>query len=148
MLRSVHRNRCRHIVRGSPPTNDADADTRARADGAQLISAYEMHPIGIDAVLDRIPDGGPYYLTIAADDLDPTIIPAVNAPTPGGHNWIQIRKLIHGLVNKGRVLGMELVEILPAFENGNLSLLNVERLIYVHWRNGSCGILRLMLFAS
>ena len=32
----------------------------------------------------RIPDGGPYYLTIDADGLDPTIMPAVNAPTPGG----------------------------------------------------------------
>ena len=29
----------------------------------------EMHDIGIDAVLDRIPDGGPYYLTIDAERL-------------------------------------------------------------------------------
>jgi agmatinase len=61
--------------------------------------------------------------------LDPTIMPAVNAPTPGGLNWIEIRKLIHGLVNKGRVLGMDLVEISPAFENGNMSLVHAERLI-------------------
>ena len=56
----------------------------ARAYGATLISAYEMHDIGMDAVLDRIPDGGPFYLTVDADGLDPTIMPAVNAPTPGG----------------------------------------------------------------
>lgn len=111
---------------GSGRNNDVED---ARAYGAQLISAYEMHDIGIDAVLDRIPDGGPYYLTIDADGLDPTIMPAVNAPTPGGLNWIQIRKLIHGLVNKGRVLGMDLVEISPAFENGNMSLVHAERLI-------------------
>ncbi len=29
--------------------------------------------------LDRIPDGGPYYLTIDADRIDPTIMPAVVA---------------------------------------------------------------------
>ncbi len=34
--------------------------------------------------LDRIPDGGPYYLTIDADGIDPTIMPAVVAQTPGG----------------------------------------------------------------
>jgi agmatinase len=111
---------------GSGRNNDVED---ARAYGAQLISAYEMHDIGIDAVLDRIPDDGPYYLTIDADGLDPTIMPAVNAPTPGGLDWIQIRKLVHGLVNKGRVLGMDLVEISPAFENGNMSLVHAERLI-------------------
>ena len=42
---------------------------------------------------------------------------------------MQIRKLIHALVNKGRVLGMDLVEISPAIENGNMSLVHAERLI-------------------
>ena len=101
----------------------------AKAYGANLISAYEMHDIGMDAVLDRIPDGGPFYLTVDADGLDPTIMPAVNAPTPGGLTWIQIHKLIHGLVRKGRVLGMDLVEISPAFEHVNKTLVHAERLI-------------------
>jgi agmatinase len=48
----------------------------ALAYGADLISAYEIHDIGMDAVLDRIPDGGPYYLTIDADGVDPTIVRA------------------------------------------------------------------------
>ena len=30
---------------------------------------------------------------VEADGLDPTIMPAVNAPTPGGLTWIQIHKL-------------------------------------------------------
>lgn len=46
-----------------------------------LITAYEMHDMGMDAVLERIPDGGPYYLTIDADGLDPAIMPAVVANT-------------------------------------------------------------------
>ena len=101
----------------------------AKAYGANLISAYEMHDIGIEAVLDRIPDGGSFYLTVDADGLDPTIMPAVIAPTPGGLSWIQIHKFIHGLVNKGRVLGMDLVEISPALEDGNTTLVHAERLI-------------------
>ncbi len=101
----------------------------ARAYGADLISAYEMHEMGIDAVLDRIPDGGPYYLTVDADGMDPTIMPGVNAPTPGGLNWLQIRQLIHGLVRKGRVLGMDLVEVSPAFDHGNTTLVHAERLL-------------------
>jgi len=101
----------------------------ARAYGARIIDAYEMHAIGMEAVLERIPDGGPYYLTIDADGLDPTIMPAVMAQTPGGLNWLQIRELIHGLVNKGRVLGMDLVEIAPRYDVGNITMVHAERLI-------------------
>jgi agmatinase len=111
---------------GSARTGEVDD---ALAYGARIISAYEMHDIGIDAVLDLIPDGGPYYLTIDADGIDPTIMPAVISQTPGGLNWVQIRKLIHGLVNKGRVLGMDLVEIAPKHDVGNITLVHAERLI-------------------
>ena len=101
----------------------------ARAYGSNLISAYELHDVGMACVLDRIPDGGPYYLTIDADGLDPTIMPGVVAQTPGGLNWFQIRTLIHGLVNKGRVIGLDLVEIAPSRDVGNITMIHAERLI-------------------
>ncbi len=97
--------------------------------GAEIIDAYEMHDIGMENVLSRIPDGGPYYLTIDADGIDPTIMPAVVAQTPGGLDWMQLRKLVHGLVNKGRVLGMDLVEIAPAYDVGKITMIHAERLI-------------------
>ncbi len=111
---------------GSARTSEVDD---ALAYGATVIDAYEMHEIGIDATIDQIPDGGPYYLTIDADGLDPTIMPAVMAQTPGGLTWIQIRKLIHRLVNKGRVLGMDIVEIAPQHDVGNTTMIHTERLI-------------------
>ena len=101
----------------------------AKAYGADIVTAYELHETGMAAVLARIPDGGPYYLTIDADGLDPTIMPAVMSPTPGGVDWVQIRQLIHGLVKKGRVLGMDLVEIAPAHDVRQLTLIYAERLI-------------------
>ena len=101
----------------------------AKAYGAEIISAYEMHDMGMDALLERIPDGGPFYLTIDADGIDPTIMPAVMAQTPGGLDWLQLRKLIHGLVNKGRVLGMDLVEVAPQHDVGQITMIHAERLI-------------------
>ena len=101
----------------------------ARAYGADIVTAYELHEIGMEAVLARIPDGGPYYLTIDADGLDPTIMPAVMAQTPGGLDWVQTRELIHELVGKGRVLGMDLVEIAPSYDAGKITLVHAERLI-------------------
>ena len=52
-------------IRGIGSARTPEVET-ARAYGADLITAYEMHDIGMQAVLDRIPDGGPYYLTIDA----------------------------------------------------------------------------------
>ena len=101
----------------------------AKAYGSNLISAYEVHEVGIKNILNKIPDGSNFYITFDADGMDPTIMPAVNAPTPGGLNWLQIRELIHGLVNKGRVIGFDLVEISPSLEKGNSTLIHAERLI-------------------
>ena len=106
-----------------------DEINEARAYGSNIITAYEMHDMGIDAVLDRIPNRGPYYLTIDADGMDPTIMPAVIAQSPGGLSWLQIRKLVHGLVAKGRVLGMDLVEIAPSHDHGRITMVHAERLI-------------------
>lgn len=91
------------------------ADYQAARDyGAELVTAYELHDIGMDAVLQRIPDGGKYYITIDMDGLDAAIAPAIDGPAPGGVTFIQARKLIHGLVKKGRVVGMDIVEIQPS----------------------------------
>ena len=82
--------------------------------GANLITDIELQEIGMKAILERIPDGQNYYLTIDADGVDPTIMPAVAGPAPGGVNYSQMRTLIQGLVKKGKVLGMDIVEITPA----------------------------------
>ncbi|GAB1578350.1 agmatinase [Bordetella petrii] len=102
----------------------------ARAYGAELVTAYELHDIGMQAVLDRIPDGGNYYLSIDADGLDATVMPAVDGPAPGGVTFVQARKLIHGLVAKGRVVGMDIVEIQPAKDTpARLTCVTAGRLI-------------------
>jgi agmatinase len=101
----------------------------ALAYGAKLISAYELHDVGIDAILARIPDGGRYYLTIDMDGMDPSIAPGVNAPAPGGVTYMQARTLIHGLVRKGRVVGMDVVEITPKHDVNKITCLTAGRLI-------------------
>ena len=90
---------------GSARPEEVDAALKY---GAHLITDIELQEIGMKSVLDRIPDGGQYYLTIDADGVDPTIMPAVAGPAPGGVNYPQMRTLIQGLVNKGKVVGMDL----------------------------------------
>jgi len=113
-------------AQGSARQEEVDA---AMAYGAQIITAYELHDVGMDAVLERIPDGGRYYLTIDADGLDPSIMPAIAGPAPGGVTFHQARKLIHGLVRKGRVVGMDINEITPAKDVNRITAITACRLV-------------------
>ena len=112
-------------AQGSARTEEVEA---ARAYGSNIITAYELHDVGMDAVLARIPDGGRYYLTIDADGMDPSVMPAVAGPALGGVTYVQARKLIHGLVAKGRVVGMDIVEITPRKDVNQISAIAACRL--------------------
>ena len=61
--------------------------------------------------------------------MDPSIAPAVLAPCPGGVTFYQARKLIHGLVRKGRVVGMDVVEITPRYAVNQITCITAGRLI-------------------
>jgi agmatinase len=111
---------------GSARAEEVEA---ALAWGAVLIPDIELQQVGMEAVLARIPDGRQYYLTVDADGMDPTIMPAVAGPAPGGVTYAQIRALIHGLVRKGRVVGMDIVEITPKRDVNGISAITAGRLI-------------------
>lgn len=126
----VHINRIFQIgmrAQGSARPEEVEA---ALAYGAEIITAYEVHETGMHTVLDKIPDEGNYYLTIDADGLDPTEMPAVEAPAPGGLLFHQVRTLVHGLVSKGRVVGMDIVEITPKRDVNGISAITAGRIIF------------------
>ena len=111
---------------GSARPEEVDAALKY---GAHLITDIELQEIGMKSVLERIPDGGQYYLTIDADGVDPTIMPAVAGPAPGGVNYPQMRTLIQGLVNKGKVVGMDIVEITPSRDINGITAVTAGRFI-------------------
>jgi agmatinase len=101
----------------------------AQAYGAHIYTSYDVHDNGIESVLADIPDGQNYYLTIDADGVDPSVMPGTLALAPGGLTYHQMRKLIHGLVVKGRVVGMDVVEIAPVNDVNQLTSIAAGRMI-------------------
>lgn len=101
----------------------------ARAYGARLITAETLHDEGVDAALAQVPDNARYYLTIDADGLDPSVMPAVAGPAPGGLSFTQAAKIVRGLARKGRVVGMDIVEITPARDVNQITAVTAVRLI-------------------
>ena len=112
---------------GSARRQEIDA---ARAYGSHLVSAEQFHAEGADPVLASIPKGRAVYLTIDADGLDPTEMPAVMAPTPGGIYFRQLAPLLRSVARRNKIVGMDIVEIAPAFDFANgLTCIGAGRLI-------------------
>ena len=61
--------------------------------------------------------------------MDPSVLPAVAAPVPGGLLYWQVLELLAGLAAKCRIVGFDLVEFTPARDTTRLSTLTAARLV-------------------
>ena len=109
---------------GEPATVDA-----ALGAGNVLIREHQVHEKGVDWVLDQIPDGARYFITLDFDGLDPSICPAVSHPEPGGLTFHEAAGLFRGLATKGTVVGMDLVEFVPSHDVHGLGARTAGRLV-------------------
>lgn len=53
------------------------------------------------------------YISIDLDVLDPSIMPAVGTPEPGGMSWLQITGLLKAVGLHRRIVGFDIVELSP-----------------------------------
>jgi len=53
------------------------------------------------------------YLTIDLDGFDPAFVPATGTPEPGGLDWMQVTSLLRAVAEHKRIVGMDVVELLP-----------------------------------
>ncbi len=102
----------------------------AKAYGAQIITAKEMYEGGVKQILNLVPDGAACLLTIDCDGLDPSVMMAVNAPSPGGLSYMQVLELLHGLAKKADILGFDLVELVSEKDIDGLAALTAARLVF------------------
>ena len=64
-----------------------------------------------EAVLDKL--GPNVYLTLDLDFLDPSIMPSVGTPEPGGLLWYETLDFLRELVHGRNVMGLDVVELCP-----------------------------------
>lgn len=63
----------------------------------------------------------PVYITIDLDVLDPSIFPGTGTPEPGGISFEQILYIIKKLSKLNNVVGFDLVELSPKYDNSGVS---------------------------
>lgn len=78
---------------------------------AHQINGPRAQPGWVERVLGHLTDQ--VYVTIDLDGLDPSIVPATGTPEPGGLDWYQVTDLLGRVASSHRVVGFDVVELLP-----------------------------------
>jgi len=92
----------------------AEEATYIRERGVLIFSAQDFISAQ-DNCTDRIIEGlsPQVYITIDLDVLDPSIMPAVGTPEPGGLGWYQLLRLLKTISQAREVVGFDMVELAP-----------------------------------
>jgi agmatinase len=111
---------------GSAATSDyQDAVGR----GVRFVFAEQVHREGIQAAVAAIPAESDIAICFDADGLDPSIMPAVIARSPGGLSYWQSLDLMRGAARRGRIIGMAFVEFMAERDVEGLGALTFGRLL-------------------
>jgi agmatinase len=94
-----------------------------------LITEREVHERGVEWLLEQIPADCDYFVTIDLDGFDATVFPCVSHPEPGGLTFHEGDDLLRGLAQRGRVVGVDLVEMVPEHDLHGLGGHSAGRLI-------------------
>ena len=101
----------------------------ALAWGARLVTVREARAVGMQALARSLPSDGRLVIQVDADAFDPSVCPAVNAPTPGGFRFEEIADLLGAAIALKGLAGLSVVELVPGEDPHGLSANVVGRLI-------------------
>jgi agmatinase len=77
------------------------------------VSVYDIldMPLWKDAVSNALTEN--VYVTIDLDVFDPSVMPAVGTPEPGGIGWYETLDLLREVAKDKRIVGFDVVELCP-----------------------------------
>lgn len=82
-----------------------DGYDTAREMGADIMSVRQFRAAGVAKVLELIPAGARYYVTLDIDAFDPSIAPGTGTPSHGGFLYYEVLELLDGLTRRGDIVG-------------------------------------------
>ncbi|MEO6578143.1 MAG: arginase family protein [Candidatus Limnocylindria bacterium] len=122
-----HVERIIHVgLRGVGSARTADVED-SRAAGNLLVAARELRERGVDWALEQIPADASVFVSFDCDGLDPSVLPAVSALTPGGLGYREAWDLLSGV--RDRMAGAVFTELVPGRDINEISSLVVVRLV-------------------
>ena len=102
----------------------------ARRMGSDIVSVRAFRAMGAAAMLERIPAGARYYVSIDIDGFDPSIAPGTGTPSHGGFLYYEMLEFLAALAVRGDIIGVDLVEVAPDYDRtGTTAILAAQLLL-------------------
>ncbi len=93
--------------------NDEEAMANARKAHTTIITSEQIHRQGVEWALAQVASSENIYITFDVDVMDPTLAPGTGTLEPDGLSFSEIDGLLKGVTSKGRLVGMDVVEVNP-----------------------------------
>jgi len=101
--------------------------------GITGVFMHELREIGIGVAVERalaVAGGGPTFLSVDIDVLDPAFAPGTGTPEPGGMATADLLRACRELAHRLNVVGAELVEVIPtAIGSADVTALAADRIV-------------------
>ncbi len=114
-------------MRGVGSARLAEVDA-AHAWGARLITVTNARQIGMPALAASLPRGGRLVIQVDCDGFDPSVCPAVNAPSPGGFRFDEVAELVRLAIGCAGLAAFSIVELKPDADINEISAIAAARL--------------------
>ena len=118
----LDRDRCLHVgIRG--PLYAAQDLQDDELSGFRIVRSDDYEEQGIAGVVERMRrrlDGGPVYVSVDIDVLDPAHAPGTGTPEAGGLSSRELLGTLRGLVGLD-VVGADIVEVAPAYDHAEIT---------------------------
>ena len=97
--------------------------------GVQFFPMRSVVKNSIQAIVESIPENCNLYIALDIDVMDPSVVPSVIGPAPGGFSYWQIIEMLEAAANRARIVGFNLVELMPSADIGGRGALVGARII-------------------
>jgi agmatinase len=103
--------------------------------GVLLVTAYELaHDFAgsIQKIAQRI-GGNKVHISFDIDALDPAFAPGTEIPSAGGLSTREALDLIRATTDHSEIVGIDVVEVSPPFDNADITIFAALKLIFEVW---------------
>jgi agmatinase len=101
--------------------------------GITSLFMHDVRELGIEEVVGRtvrLLGGGPVFLTVDVDVLDPAFAPGTGTPEPGGMTTVDLLWAVRALAERLELVGADVVEVIPtAVGSADITALAADRIV-------------------
>jgi agmatinase len=127
----IDRERSMHVGIRGPLYSAADLDDDSRL-GFAVVRADDYETDGVPRAVERLRRrlaGGPVYVSVDIDVLDPAAAPGTGTPEAGGLTSRELLGTLRGLAGLD-VVGVDVVEVAPAYDHAEITGIAAAHVVY------------------